>query len=71
MKYLVLPLILVLSSCSNIEPQSCLICPACAVAGPEVAVELEKVCDEKTCPNTIDWLNRHAKVCDILENRID
>lgn len=60
---------ILVSSCSLIKPQ----CPvthtisSCAKAGPLVAEELEKICDEKTCPNIIEWLNRHSKVCDILE----
>ena len=61
-------LILFLSSCTSIKPEikNCLICPPCPIAGPKVAYELEKVCDDNLCPNTIDWLNRYAKTCDIL-----
>lgn len=58
--------LLFLIGCSSTKVESCVVCPPCAIAGPKVAQELEKVCDEKKCPYTIEWLNRHAKVCDIL-----
>ena len=67
MRFSYLLLFLLLVGCASTpKPQETNICPPCAVAGPKVAEELEKVCDEKKCPNTIDWINRHAKVCDIL-----
>lgn len=64
-------MLLFLSGCASTKINSCPTntCPPCAIAGPKVAKELAKVCDEKTCPNTIDWINRHAKVCDILNSR--
>lgn len=69
MKYKILLFLscLILNACATkVKPEQVNMCPPCAVAGPKVAKELEKVCDEKKCPNTIDWINRHAKVCDIL-----
>lgn len=32
--------------------------PEMPVAGEKVAAELEKVCSNKKCPNTLEWLNR-------------
>jgi len=65
-KSLYLIMILFISACTTVKPAQTNICPPCAIAGPKVAEELEKICDENKCPNTIDWINRHAKVCDIL-----
>lgn len=69
--YYVLILIfpLFLNGCGTTKSNQVVLSYECAKAGPLVADELEKVCDEIKCKNTISWLNRHAKVCDMTKNR--
>lgn len=71
MKILILSIsLLIITGCSTIKQEvQPVLCPPCPIAGPKVASELEKVCDDTKCPNTIDWLNRYAKVCDILKEK--
>ena len=53
MKYKILLFLscLILNACATkVKPEQVNMCPPCAVAGPKVAEEFEKVCDEKKCP---------------------
>jgi hypothetical protein len=59
----------ILTSCTSTKIENINTCPPCPIAGKKVAIELEKVCDEQKCKNTIEWLQRYEKVCDILKTR--